>query len=96
MGSPYLYERQAEYWTSREIEDYFLDAGYEIVTFPLSQRTEKVVPFDFIFFEQATTKLFGLQYKAVLKRLRLLAPKSRRKRRRKRGQTTFFSVTAIL
>jgi|AVFP01.1.fsa_nt_gi hypothetical protein len=65
MGSPYLYERQAEYWTSREIEDYFLDAGYEIVTFPLSQRTEKVVPFDFIFFEQATTKLFGLQYKAL-------------------------------
>lgn len=61
----YVYERQTEYWTSRGIEDYFLDAGFELVTFPLSQVTEHEVPFDFIFFEKATCKIFGFQYKAL-------------------------------
>lgn len=67
MATPYLYERQTEYWTSRGIEDYFLDAGFEIVTFPLSQLTEKEVPLDFVFFENSTSKLFGIQYKALYK-----------------------------
>jgi hypothetical protein len=62
---PYVYERQTEYWTSRGIEDYFLDAGYEVVAFPLTQHAEKQVPVDFIFFDGSKCKLFGLQYKAL-------------------------------
>lgn len=27
----YPYERQVEYWTSRAIEDYFLDSGFEVL-----------------------------------------------------------------
>ncbi len=65
MATPYLYERQTEYWTSRGIEDYFLDAGFQVVTFPLSQIAEHEVPFDFVFFEKSTSKLFGIQYKAL-------------------------------
>lgn len=67
MGKPYLYERQTEYWTSRGVEDYFLDAGYEVITFPLSQFAEYKIPFDFLFFEKTTCKLFGLQYKTLYK-----------------------------
>ena|SRR6266446_7459295 len=62
---PYGYERQTEYWTSRGIEDYFLDAGYEVIAFPLTQLAENAVPVDFVFFEKSTSKLFGLQYKAL-------------------------------
>lgn len=65
MASPYVYERQTEYWTSRGIEDYFLDAGFQVVTFPLTQRSEREIPFDFVFFEGKTSKMFGLQYKAL-------------------------------
>lgn len=31
MAKPYLYERQSEYWTSRQIEEFFLDAGFELI-----------------------------------------------------------------
>lgn len=65
MATPYVYERQTEYWTSRGIEDYFLDAGFQVLTFPLTQRTEREVPFDFVFLEGKTSKMFGLQYKAM-------------------------------
>ena len=65
MSKPYVYERQTEYWTSRGIEDYFLDSGYEVITFPLTQRTEKSIPFDFIFCETRSSKIFGLQYKTL-------------------------------
>lgn len=65
MSKLYLYERQTEYWTSRGIEDYFLDAGFDVITVPISQIDEKVFPFDFIFFENTTKKLFGIQYKAL-------------------------------
>lgn len=65
MATPYLYERQTEYWTSRGIEDYFLDARYEVVVFPLSQLSEKELPLDFLFLDQTHSKLFGVQYKAL-------------------------------
>jgi hypothetical protein len=65
MAHPYVYERQTEYWTSRAIEDYFLDSGFQIVAFPLTQLTEGEIPFDFVFMEQKTSKLFGVQYKAL-------------------------------
>ncbi len=65
MIGPYLHERQAEYWTSRGVEDYFLDAGFEVISFPLTQRSEHEIPFDFVFMEKSTCKMFGFQYKAL-------------------------------
>ncbi len=65
MSRPYLHERQTEYWTSRGIEDFFLDAGFEVVTFPLSQRPERQIPFDFVFLDTGTSKMFGIQYKPL-------------------------------
>lgn len=62
---PYIYERQTEYWTSREIESYLFVAGHQVITFPLNQLTEKYLPADFIFFDSKNCKIFGLQYKAL-------------------------------
>lgn len=61
----YLPERQTEYWTSRQIEEFFLDVGYSVVTIPLSQVVEQHIPSDFIYVDQSRTKIFGLQYKAL-------------------------------
>jgi len=60
-----VYERQVEYWTSRGIEDFYWDNGFEVVVMPLTQLTEKIVPADFIFKDQGTRKLFGFQFKAL-------------------------------
>lgn len=65
MGRPYIYERQIEYWISRQIEEFYLNAGFELMVLPLNQRHEKLIPSDFIFFDQKQTKLFGLQYKTL-------------------------------
>lgn len=65
MASPYVYERQVEYWTARDIEGFFLDAGFEVVVFPLTQLTEANVPADFLFYENTLKKMFGLQFKAL-------------------------------
>jgi len=65
MASPYVYERQSEYWISRRIEEFFLDVGFEVVTFPLTQYNERLIPADFIFFDKRRSKLFGFQYKAL-------------------------------
>jgi len=62
---PYVYERQAEYWTSRQIEEFFLDIGFEIISFPLTSFSEKYIPTDFIFFDKNLSKIFGFQYKTV-------------------------------
>jgi hypothetical protein len=62
---PYVYERQTEYWTSRQIEEFFLDAGFELIVLPITQLYEAYVPADFIFFDKKNTKLFGFQYKAL-------------------------------
>jgi len=64
-GTPYVYERQTEYWTSRQIEDFLLDEGFEVITYPLTQRSEAVVPADFLVFDRGRTKLIGFQYKAL-------------------------------
>jgi hypothetical protein len=63
--SPYVYERQGEYWTSKLIEDYLLDFGFEIIALPIPANIEYSLPADFIFFDKLLTKLFGLQYKAL-------------------------------
>ncbi len=65
VATPYVYERQSEYWTSRQIEDFYMDAGFEIIVFPLTQHNEKDIPTDFIFFDRQHSKLFGFQYKAM-------------------------------
>lgn len=61
----YLPERQTEYWTSREIEESFIDVGYQIFTIPLPQALEHHVPSDFLYVDKTTLKIFGLQYKAL-------------------------------
>jgi hypothetical protein len=70
MASPYVYERQSEYWTSRQIEEFFLDSGFEVLTFPLVQYHERRIPADFIFFDKRRCKIFGLQYKALYRNAR--------------------------
>lgn len=67
MPRPYIPERQVEYWTSRQIEDYYLNAGFECITYPLTQRVEEHIPADFVFQAGAFAKMFGLQiqYKAL-------------------------------
>lgn len=65
MGKVYVPERQVEYWTSRQIEDFLWDAGFETHVFPLTQGTEKHIPADFIFMPGSPIKLFGLQYKVL-------------------------------
>ena|ERR1035437_1644563 len=67
MPTPYVYERQVEYWTSRGIEDFFLDNGFEVIVLPLTQLNEADIPSDFIFRDRSTKKLFGLQFKVLYK-----------------------------
>lgn len=65
MAKPYVQERQSEYWTSRQIEDFFENYGSEVHTIPVPQRLEKRLPADFVFIPTEKIKLFGLQYKAL-------------------------------
>lgn len=65
MGKVYVPERQVEYWTSRQIEDFLWDAGYETQVIPLTQTTERYIPADFLFLPDAPIKLFGIQYKVL-------------------------------
>jgi hypothetical protein len=62
----YPHERQIEYWTSRAIEDFFGNEGYDVVVLPNSSRVEKVLPFDHLFAGRGI-KVFGLQYKRLYK-----------------------------
>jgi hypothetical protein len=64
-ASPYVHERQSEYWTSKQVENYLLDFGVEILTLPIPTQVEFLLPADFIFFDRERAKLFGLQYKAL-------------------------------
>lgn len=65
QGSPFIYERQVEYWTSRSIETFFLNDGFEIIPLPITQLTEKRIPTDFIYFAGGPSVLFGLQFKVL-------------------------------
>lgn len=64
-NTPYVPERQTEYWTSRQVEEYFLDVGFRVLPLPITQLAEKELPADFIFFDKGRSKLFGFQYKAL-------------------------------
>lgn len=65
MAKTYVPERQSEYWTSRQIEDFFENCGIDLHTIPVSQQIEKKLPADFVFLPEQKIKLFGLQYKAL-------------------------------
>ena len=60
-----VYERHAEYWTSRQIEQFFTDRGFKCEALPIHAGIEKQVPADFAFSSSPPTKLFGLQYKVL-------------------------------
>ena len=62
---PFLYERHVEYWTTREIEGFLLDSGFEAIVLPITQLTERDVPANFFFLDNQTNKLYGIQYKAL-------------------------------
>jgi hypothetical protein len=64
-STPYVYERQSEYWTSKQIDDYLLDLQFDVITLPIPTHIEYLVPADFIYFDKRSSKLFGLQYKAL-------------------------------
>jgi hypothetical protein len=64
-GHPYINERQTEYWTSQQVEMFFGDLGYDVLSLPITQLTESKLPADFLCFDGSLTKLFGLQYKAL-------------------------------
>ncbi|MBC1214970.1 hypothetical protein GNE08_12150 [Trichormus variabilis ARAD] len=61
----YIAERQVEYWTSRQIEEFLLNAGHEILVYPIDQRTERYLPADFLYNMGTSVKMFGIQYKAL-------------------------------
>lgn len=65
MAAAKVKERQTEYWTSRAIENFFHDEGYEVSTFPLSGVTEGELPLDYVFWSPRFAKMFGIQYKAL-------------------------------
>lgn len=65
MAKPYVPERQSEYWTTRQIEDFFENSGNDVHTIPIPQKIEKKLPADFVFIPEQKIKLFGLQYKAL-------------------------------
>ena len=65
MATTYVSERQVEYWTSRQIEDFFMNAGFDMLVYPIAQRDEKYLPADHIFGVGGSAKLFGIQYKVL-------------------------------
>lgn len=60
-----MHTRQTEYWTSRQIEEFFFDAEFEVVTFPLAHYGERVIPSDYLSYDRRLTKLFGLHYQTL-------------------------------
>jgi len=65
MAKTYVPERQSEYWTSRQIEEFFENSGVDVHTIPIPQHIEKKLPADFVFIPEHKIKLFGFQYKAL-------------------------------
>jgi len=60
----YPNERQVEYWTSRAIEEYFVNEGYSVIVLANTPHVEQHLPFDHLFAGQGV-KVFGLQYKRL-------------------------------
>lgn len=64
-NATYIAERQVEYWTSRQIEEFLLNAGHEILVYPIDQKVERYLPADFLYNMGTSVKMFGIQYKAL-------------------------------
>ena len=67
MATTYVSERQVEYSTSRQIEDFFKNAGFDTSVHLINQGIEKYLPYDHIFYVDGLVKIFGIQYKVLYK-----------------------------
>jgi hypothetical protein len=56
---PYVRERQAKYWTSKQINDYFDNADLEIIPFPLTRVAEPGLPANFMLVRPAHAEVLG-------------------------------------
>ena len=56
-----------EYSTSRQIEGFFKNAGFDMSVCPIDQNTERYLPYDHIFYVEGLVKIFGIQYKVLYK-----------------------------
>ena len=65
MATTYVSERQVEYSTSRQIENVFRNAGFDMSVRPIEQNTERYLPSDHIFYVNGLAKIFGIQYKVL-------------------------------
>ena len=63
----YISEREFEYSTSRQIEDVFKNAGFDMSVHPIDQKIERYLPSDHIFYLNRLAKIFGIQYKVLYK-----------------------------
>lgn len=62
--TPYVPERQVEYWTNVQIQLALQSLGCEVSVFPVTGRLERVLGVDAVF-ACDFVKLFGLQYKVL-------------------------------
>lgn len=67
MATIYVPERQVEYSTSRQIEDFFKNAGFDTSVHLINQGIEKYLPYDHMFYVDGLVKIFGIQYKVLYK-----------------------------
>lgn len=65
MPDLYVAEQQTARWTSDAVHQSFLELGFELKEWPVTQHLEKEVPSDSIFYSAEFSKLFGLQYKTL-------------------------------
>lgn len=65
MAATYVQERQIEYWTSRQVEEFFRKLGYSCSIYPVGAAVEKHIPADFVFKPAPKVKMFGFQYKVL-------------------------------
>jgi hypothetical protein len=65
VAAPYIAETQTARWTSDAVHQAFLDLGFKVQEWPLTQYLEKQVPADSAFFSPEFSKLFGFQYKTI-------------------------------
>lgn len=67
MATTYVSERQFEYSTSHQIENFFRNAGFDMSVRTVDQDIERYLPSDHIFYLNGVVKIFGIQYKVLYK-----------------------------
>jgi hypothetical protein len=64
--TPYVYERQVEYWTNSQLEIALKSMGFDVSCHPITPRLENALGVDAIFGgDPVIRRVFGLQYKAL-------------------------------